>query len=682
MRSYAPSSLLKLDLLWLAALLAAATATLTGCGVGPLASPSALPGVALHGHVHGGQAPINGAHVYLFAAGGTGYGGYNLVDSASNASASLLNVAYTLTSDSIGAYVLTNPAGDFDISGDYSCTSGTQVYLYVHGGDAGGGANSAIGLLTVLGDCSAGTFASVPFIEINEVSTIAAAYSFAGFASDATHVSSNPTTQATTGIDNAFATASNLVDLGSGTALTVTPAGNGTPPNTTINTLANILASCVNTADEVALVISHPGSLQPHTAHPHSAPDFSSACYSLEDAVNGPGPNLFSGHTFDTATAAILIAQTPGLNEHARYILPTPQAPFSPTLGAEPNDFTLAISFTGGGNNIPTALAVDATGSVWVANIFGALGKLSPLGAPISPSSGFTGGDSAIEPIGLAIDLNGNVWITNDSSNSISEYSNTGIAISSSAGFTGDGLDCPDIPAIDLSGNLWAPNACASSLSQFDSSGTPATGSGITGAGLNQPISVAIDASGNVWASNSNSSISELSSTGSPISTSAGFTGGGLSDPYSIAIDSSGDLWTANFGGNTLSEFTSDGTPISSSTGYTGGGLNLPTNLSIDGAGNVWAANNNAAVSEFSSTGIPISPSTGYTGGGSTAVSNPYGIAVDSAGNVWITSNHNFISELVGAAAPVETPLVQAVQDACIAQRPCIPVPPPPPPPL
>jgi hypothetical protein len=263
------SPVLWFDGLWLVALIILMH-ILTGCGVSRLAPPSAQTGVALHGHVHGGQAPVNGAHVYLFAANTSGYGGYGLADSTANASVSLLNSADTGASDPTGAYVLSDVNGDFNISGDYTCTPGQQVYLYAHGGDSGGGSNSALGMLTLIGNCpAAGTFASIPFIEIDEVSTIAAAFAFAGFASDPVHVSSNGSPQALTGIANAFATASNLSDLGTGIALTTTPAGNGTVPRSTINTLANILASCVNTADPTEPDISHPGSPS-HAARPTS----------------------------------------------------------------------------------------------------------------------------------------------------------------------------------------------------------------------------------------------------------------------------------------------------------------------------------------------------------------------------------------------------------------------------
>ena len=52
-----------------------------------------IPGAALHGMVHGGQQPIVGAHVYLYAANTTGYG---------NAAVSLLQSAGGTVSDGHG----------------------------------------------------------------------------------------------------------------------------------------------------------------------------------------------------------------------------------------------------------------------------------------------------------------------------------------------------------------------------------------------------------------------------------------------------------------------------------------------------------------------------------------------------------------------------------------------------
>ncbi len=56
----------------------------------------------------------------------------------------------------------------------------------------------------------------MPYMVVNEVSTVAAAYAMAGFATDATHVGSSGTALALTGIANAFANAANLETTGDG----------------------------------------------------------------------------------------------------------------------------------------------------------------------------------------------------------------------------------------------------------------------------------------------------------------------------------------------------------------------------------------------------------------------------------------------------------------------------------
>jgi hypothetical protein len=630
-----------LNCLTLATLLAAvAILLLTGCGMGPRLIPSPAQGAALQGIVHGGQQPVAGSRIYLMAAGTSAYAG---------PSVSLLATA---TTDSIGSYVLSDAHGNFSISGDYTCTPGQQVYALAKGGDSGTGTNSGVGLIAVLGNCPlSGTFSgTVPFIEINEVSTVAAAFALAGYAYDSTHISSNGTPQALTGIANAFATASNLADLGTGTALALTPAGNGYPPNTTVNTLANILATCVNSADQSVAV------------------PYSTNCYSLGQAASGGDPSIFHGHEDDVATVAIFIAQNPGANVAALYALSTPQGPFLPALTTQPNDFTLGVKFSGGGINYPSCLALDASGNVWVSNT-SSISKLSPLGAALSPSTGFTNGGISYAQ-GLAIDLSGNLWISNYFNNSVSELSNSGSILSTSA-FTGDGLSEPFVPAISPSGSAWFPDFNTTDISLLYSDGTAASGTGFTGGGVNSPDSIAIDPSGNLWIANHGANaLSEFSGSGSAISTSAGYTGGGLSYPYSIAIDNSGDVWVVDYSPSRLSKFSSSGTAISPSGGYTGGGLSYASSLSIDGAGNIWTANYTSnSASEFSNAGTPITNAQGYLGGG--AIALPSVIATDSAGNVWITGNQTFITELVGAAVPVETPLVQALQDSCLAQLPC-----------
>ena len=166
-------------------------------------------------------------------------------------------------------------------------------------------------------------------------------------------------------------------------------------------------------------------------------------------------------------------------------------------------------------------------------------------------------------------------------------------------------------------------NNVGSSLSEFSSTGLAiSTPPGDQGGGIsNNPISLAIDASGYIWVTDSISlgAISQFYSSGTdagmPISASTGDTGGGLADPWGIAVDPNGNIWASDSSSteSRISLFGASGSPISSSIGYTGGGLNVPQGIAIDGAGNVWVANRgstatsapypDSSISEFSSAG-------------------------------------------------------------------------------
>jgi sugar lactone lactonase YvrE len=635
---------------------------LTGCTLATTAPDAPLAGTALQGKVYGGNQPVVGAHVYLMAAtvSGVGSAGYGL------ASTSLLSAATTGHSDSVGAYVLTDSTGSFRLDAgqgsstyDYTCPSATtQVYLYVLGGNPGAGTNNAAGMMTALGSC--GSLNSSQFITVNELTTVAAAYALAGFATDALHISIPQyasTTQQTnsitdalarTGLQNAFATAANLVSNATGAALSTTPGGNGTPVTAQVITLGNILASCVNSNGAV------------------TGPSSPTNCYTLFNNAGSTG-GATGTIPSDAATAAINISHYPYVSSTVMSNLFGLQAasgaPFTGGDSSQPTDFTIAIKYTGGGLNGPNDIAIDSSGNVWTGNIStNSLSEFSPTGAAVSSASGYTGGGIS-GPISIAVDAAGNVWIANNGNNSISNFSFAGAAISGASGYTGGGLNSPTSIAIDALGNAWTCNGLSSSnsLSKFSSSGTAISGSsGYIGGGLSAPISIAVDASGNVWTTNSSNSLSKFSSSGTPISPNAPnfgpYTGGGLDIPYGIAIDGSSNVWAANHAGNSISVFSSSGTPLSN--GFLGGGLNTPFGIAIDGSGNVWVASrNNSSIGNFTSSGTPLSPSSGYTGG--SIIYSPVHIAIDGSGNVWVTNYANLsIMELVGAATPVVTPIV------------------------
>jgi hypothetical protein len=603
--------------------MATATSTVT-IAVTPLSD------VALTGQVYGGATPIVGAHVYLFAANTTGYGGAGLAASSSNASVSLLSASETGTSDAVGAYVATGANGGFSLTGDYTCTSGQQLYLY-----ALGGGNAAAGLMAAIGSCPASGSSAIT-VTLNEVSTIAAAYSFAGFATDATHVSSSGTALAQIGIANAFANAANLASLLNGTALATTPAGNGTVPQTEINTLANILASCVNTG---------------------------SSCSTLLATATADGTTTGTKPT-DTATAAINIAHHPGANIATLYGLAS-SAVFTPALAAVPNDFTVWISFTGGGLIFPSWIAIDGSGNAWISDSSNRVIKLSNGGAVLSGTSGFP---VMIQPAAIAIDSSGNAWITGyGNGNIVIKLSSGGTILSGTNVYTGGGLGTSGSIAIDKLGNAWISNAANNSISELSSSGTILSGTnGYTGGGMNNPRGIAIDGSGNAWIANNYAwngfyyvgSVTKLSSSGTVLSGTNGYPCGGLSEGIGAAIDGSGNAWITNGYEPSVIKLSSTGNFLSGSSGYTGGGMNTPYGIAIDGSGNAWIANaGNNSVTEISNSGTILSGTTGYIPNNGLNVES-YGIAIDGSGDIWIANDgtHN-VTELIGVGTPVITPI-------------------------
>ena len=623
---------------------------LTGCTLANTAPTSfdPVPGVAISGIAMGGKQAITNAKVYLLAVSP---GGYN------SASLSLLTTAGTGNAvDSIGAYTLTaNTTGSFGLSGDFDCTKGyalgastsgtptmlngsEQVYLYIVGGNPSAGTNNNIGLMAALGPCNP------PYVtqglNVNEATTIAAAYAFAGFATDATHISSSGTALALTGLSNAGLNTGNLVSLTTG--LPVESTTGITRPTLLLYTLANILASCVDGLSG------------------------NSNCTKLFQYTESSGATGTAAT--DTATAAINLAHNPystAAGMTALYgLVPAVGAPYTNGLSAQPNDFTVGMNYNNLGISRPNAIAIDASGNAWTAGGESAgLVKLSSTGTLLSSSGGYTGGGLSFAD-GIAIDTFGNVWVAAEDPAGIAEFSNTGVAITPSGGYTGGGYSSiSGRPSIGITGNFWTADSINNRLAEFSSTGTAISpSSGWTGGGLKGPVNTAVDINGNIWTANEfggSNSLSVFSSTGIA-SASSPITGGGMNGPLDIAFDSAGYAWVGNIAGSSVSKFSSTGTAVSPVTGYTGGGLNSPWGLAIDGAGNVWASNYNGnSISEFANNGAAITPSSGYRSG---APNEPAGMAIDGSGDVWFASrNSNSLVELIGAGTPVVTPIVSSL---------------------
>ena len=276
---------------------------LAGCGGRPqaLGAPTAAS-PALRGQVHGGQQPVVGATIQLYAASTAGDG---------FASTPLLTQT-----------VKTSTGGSFDVSGLYTCPSaGALVYLTATGGNPGlsqGGTNAALSLMVALGAC--GNLSDATFVSINELTTVAAVWALSPSMTSYAAVGSRTADEGQLALE--FAQAALLVNsatgAGGGPGL---PAG-VTAPVAEMNTLADALASCVNSAGGVV--------------------GDGSACGTLFKTVQPAG----SPAATETIGAALQVALHPANNVAGVLGLVAATAPFEPTLSATPASWAVALAPT------------------------------------------------------------------------------------------------------------------------------------------------------------------------------------------------------------------------------------------------------------------------------------------------------------------------------------------------
>jgi hypothetical protein len=453
---------------WIEAVIILATTgalALTGCGGSSYMTPPQKPVTAaitaVQGEVRGGQQPVVGMTIQLYAVGSSTYG-----------SAATPVFATPLTTDSNGTFSFPVP---------WCPTPDTQnVYLVGTGGDpvagnvAAGNANNNnnLALMVALGPCS--TLNSSTHIHMNELTTVAAVWALAPFMSGNTqsylNIGATPTNA--TGLQLAFQAATQVVNTSTGTLPGPLPTGASLPGSgAEVNTLADVLEACINSKGGIAN-------------------DGITSCGSLF----GDAPSA-SGFPTDTITAAMNIAQNPSRNTTPLFSIASATPTFEPDLGSAPAAFTVAIQYTGNGLNAPTAIAADQQGNVWVANSAGSsvsefVSNVSTFGTPQ-----LTNVPLGAEPAGIAIDTTGNAWLTanNDSVIEVTPGGSVGTTL------TGNGLNAPTSIAIDGGGLIWVVNSGsgANSVSAFTTGGGTVSGSPFTGAGILSPAGIAINGNAN-----------------------------------------------------------------------------------------------------------------------------------------------------------------------------------------
>jgi hypothetical protein len=457
------------------------------------------------GRVMSGSQPVQGASVLLYAAGESGY----------KSSSTLLNTSGGTTEKD----------GSFSLSGiGENCpTSKSQVYLVAKGGTTPDGTNPNLELMTALGSCE--NLGSFGVATINEVTTVGSVYALSGFMADVAHVGT--TAANTTGLANAFTVASNLVNMATGEARSVTTAGNSTAPQAKINTIANAMNRCSTSGDASAC----------GNATGSSTPD------TLQSALS------LAQHLSDSSGDS---AKTEALWQPAGS-----DGPFQPALTAAPKDWSLALDYTSSGIGPVQAIAFDQSGNAWIAGSSG-VAKFNSVGAQ-APNSPFT--DAALSGgKSLAIDNIGDAWVINDgTAGSVIEFDSQGNVLSPQSGYT-NGITHPSSVSVDGSGNVWVGNVDGEVIELSSKDGSLLRSMTVPN---NRPSgdlyegAVVEDGSGHAWRNDaSGKDVLPSHSNVSGDLPSSGVT------PPTLAIDQSGNLWVLNKNDNTVSEFVGvTGTP-------------------------------------------------------------------------------------------------------------------------
>ena len=401
-----------------------------------------------------------------------------------------------------------------------------------------------------------------------------------------------------------------------------------------ILTIADILGACIN-SENTAATPSSPAMPSP-------------ACSTLFQNTTAPG----GAAPTDTLQAAVNMALYPSQNVTNLYSLvpPSGSSAYSGSLTTQPNDWTIAVSYTAS----------------------------APLGFGVDPYTITT----------LDIDTSGRVWFPSDAPGAAGvAYFDPGSS-SFSQLYPAPGIVRPEQVAIDINGYVWATDFQSPTVAGFPGANpaSPVTFSipGTTSLG----VSVLDDNSLRVGVVNTSSgtpAIAEIAAGGGSYSLVPNSTPPG-SQGY-VAVSLAGD--TVGGAGVAATEVNGNPAGAGSCSFSAQGGfafanqssvIRYPSGLAVDGGGNLWLADSATPdVQEVSPTngsyvnGNNLAPNQVYTHGqnsGGTIV-RPGGIAIDNTGNVWVSNigcmaascapTPFVLSELIGAGVPTINPVAAQV---------------------
>ena len=263
----------------------------------------------------------------------------------------------------------------------------------------------------------------------------------------------------------------------------------------------------------------------------------------------------------------------------------------------------------------PTAVAVSATGQVYVADLGNGRIDVFDTNGVYQTSfgtSGGIGGGQLSTPFGVAVSpTNGEVLVTDNNSNIVDVFNSSGV-YQNSIGSQGSGAGQYSLPegiVVNASGQVYVADASNSRIDVFSiyggygfSFGSSGSGNGqFSGPPLGGPIGVAVSpTTGNVYAADTANQRIEVFNSSGIYQFSFGSFGAGpgqFSNPWGVAVSATGDVFVAD--------------------------------------------TQNSRIEVFNSSGV-YQASFGVPGNGVGQLSNPLGVAVSPTGEIYVASTYNY----------------------------------------
>jgi hypothetical protein len=299
------------------------------------------------------------------------------------------------------------------------------------------------------------------------------------------------------------------------------------------------------------------------------------------------------------------------------------------------------IATLGSGFYVPTYVAVDGSGNIFVADWGNNAVK------EILAAGGYTTintlGSGFSEPIGVALDGAGDVFVADGRNNAVKEMVavNGSIPANPTILTLGSGFSGPWGVAVDGAGNVFVADNGNNAVKEILAAGGYTTVNTL-GSGFLSPTGVALDGAGDVFVADSNNSeVKEiLAVNGSiPASPTINVLGSGFYSPVGVAVDAAGDVYVG--GDEQVTEIlaVNGSIPASPTIFIVGGSFSTPQGVAVDAAGDVFVADiDESAVKEITRS-QPPSYSFAATQVGSTSSDSPTAVQFQNIGNATLTGS-------------------------------------------